>query len=345
VATERGLFCYKVSMPPPEYVPVSCIRDACAKIDADGALVPVNDAMRSWLAEFGEKLDALPLTQDDQVRLRAGDEVLLQVADYVWELRRRDHDGESWLIAADVTDREDRQSTLFNAMRCRALGALAASLSHDLNNQFNSALALSSELGILAEDEEDRECLRDLERGTKIGATAVGALARMLVRAPARRERVELQTILGDALSIVRKAYQQRGVALEVDGRADLPAVRVIAADVLHGVTAVLESLLEKEAARVELSTRVERRALGGGRPRDLVVLSLQVHGLSPGLIESFVDIVTCAPGALRALARGTGFSQSLMAAAFLQRRLGGELSARASGDQLSVEFCWPSAG
>ena len=332
-------------MPSDDYVPAACVRDAVAAIRDDGVLAATNDAMRGWIAQFGGTLDALPISSDDRAQLEAGDLVLLHAEDRVWELRRWVHDGAVWLTAADVTDREERQSTLFSALRCRALGALAASLSHDLNNQFNSALALSSELGLLAQTDEDRECLRDLERGTKIGATAVSALARMLVRTPARRGRVSFRSILDDALSIVRKAYQQRGVELEASVAEDLPPVRVVADDVLHALTSVLETFLERGAARVELSSRSERRALGAGRARDLVVAELQVRGLAPEFVEALVQVVNCGPGSLRALARGEGPSQSVMVTAFLQRRFGGELRASAEDGQLAVGFCWPAAG
>ena len=143
-------------MPSDDYVPAACVRDAVAAIRDDGVLAATNDAMRGWIAQFGGALDALPLSSDDRAQLEAGDLVLLHAADCVWELRRWVHDGAVWLTAADVTDREGRQSTLFSTMRCRALGSLAASLSHDLNNQFNSALALSSELGLLAQMVENR---------------------------------------------------------------------------------------------------------------------------------------------------------------------------------------------
>ena len=332
-------------MPSDDFVPAACVRDAVAAVRDDGALAATNDAMRGWIEQFGGTLDALPLSSDERAQLEAGDPALLHGSERVWELRRWVHGGAVWLTAADVTDREERQSTLFSAMRCRALGVLAASLAHDLNNQFNSALALASELGLLAQTDEDRECLRDLELGTKIGATAVGALARMLVRTPARRARVAVRTILDDALSIVRKAYQQRGVELEADVAEDLPQVRVVPDDVLHALTSVLETFLERGAARVELSSRSERRALGEGRPRDLVVAELKVRGLAPELVESFVQVVSFEPGSLRTLARGEGPSQSVMVAAFLQRRFGGELLACAEDGQLTVEFYWPAFG
>ncbi|MGC6489449.1 MAG: hypothetical protein ACON4Z_17520 [Planctomycetota bacterium] len=324
------------------YVPASCVRDGVAAVDEDGALHPCNGAMVQWVDAHGAALDALPLSAPDRRDLEAGEEVLLHADAASWELALREVDGRRWLTARDVSDREQRQATAFASMRSRALGELAASLAHDLNNQFHAALALSGELSFHATDPEDIESIRDLERGTKIGATALGALSRMLSRTPARRERVAFAEVLEEALAIVRKAYQQAGVELGVQVSDGLPPVRLVPVDVVHALCAVLETVLGMKPASAQLAVTCRELARGEGRPRDYVVARCEFGGLSEADAAQMAAATELQPGSLREFIANRGLLQGVLAAAFLQRRLGGDLTSAASGRDLAVEFCWP---
>lgn len=324
------------------FVPASCTRDAVAAVAADGALQACNASMEQWVEQHAGALGDLPLAAADRGDLEAGDVVLFHAEDAVWELTLRGVDGRRWLTARDVTDREQRQAAVFAAMRSRALGELAASLAHDLNNQFHASLALAGELSFLATDPDDIESIRDLERGTKIGATALGALSRMLSRMPARRERVAVKEVLEEALAIVRKAYQQAGVELSVEIPDALPAVRLVQVDVVHSLCAVLDTVLGMKPASARLDVARRAQASAEARARDYVVARFEFLGLSGEDAETLAASVVMQEGSLRRFVAHRGLLQGVLSAAFLQRRLGGDLESEADGGRLVVAFSWP---
>jgi signal transduction histidine kinase len=325
-------------------VPASCIHDGVAAVDEAGALRASNASMERWVEAYGGALDELPLSLADRAELGDGQPVLLQVDEYAWELRLWEVEGRRWLTARDVSDREQRQATAFASMRSRALGELAASLAHDLNNQFHAALALSGELSFHATDPEDIESIRDLERGTKIGATAIGALSRMLSRMPARREQVAVVDVLEEALAVIRKAYQQAGVELCVVVPEDLPGVRLVGVDVVHALCAVLETVLGMKPSSAALSVTAREEALEEGRLRGYVVARFEFGGLAAQDADAMAAAVVMQRGSLQRFIGNRGLLQGVLAAAFLQRRFGGDLRSEASGDQLVIEFWWPAA-
>jgi len=325
-------------------VPASCVFDAVAVVDGAGALEACNEPMERWLERCGRTLEALPIDASERAELESGAPVLMHVDEEAWEITLRDLDGRRWLTARDVSDREQRQATAFASMRSRMLGELAASLAHDLNNQFHAALALSGELSYLATDPEDVQSIRDLERSTQVGATAIGALSRMLSRTPARRERVPIGDVLEEALAMMRKAYQQAGVELTVDIAAGLPEARLVQVDVVHALCAVLETVLGMKPSTADLAVRRGERVHEEARPREHVAARFSFCGLSEQDAAAVAATVVAESGSLRRLIQSRGALQGLLAAAFLQRRLGGDLSSEASGDRLSIEFSWPVA-
>jgi len=324
------------------FVPASCTRDAVAAVAADGALQACNASMEQWVEQHAVALGDLPLAAADRGDLEAGDVVLFHAEDAVWELTLREVDGRRWLTARDVTDREQRQAAVFAAMRSRALGELAASLAHDLNNQFHASLALAGELSFLATDPDDIESIRDLERGTKIGATALGALSRMLSRTPARRERVAVKEVLEEALAIVRKAYQQAGVELSVEIPDALPAVRLVQVDEVYSLCAVLYTVLGMKPSSARLDVARRAPASAEARARDYVVARFEFLGLSGEDAETLAASVVMQEGSLRRFVAHRGLLQGVLSAAFLQRRLGGDLESEADGGRLVVAFSWP---
>ena len=331
-------------MPPPSSVPSACVRDAVALVAADGALTGVSGAMAAWSSKFGGTLDALPLADGDRADLDAGDPVVMLADDEAWELQRYEVDGQGWLVARDVTDREHRAATVLASVRCRALGNMAASLSHDLNNQFNAVLALSAQLGIYARTDADRESLLDLEQGTKIGARMAGVLARILVRTPARRERVAAGALIDDALAVVRKTIEHAGIELEVAVPDGLPDVRVVTVEVVQAVMEGLHMLIEIGAATMRFEVVERTLSCPEGRSRDCVVARCDATGVDRTRAETVAGVVGMRSGAIADVARGAGAYDAILTAAFLQRRLGGDLRCEHDGDRIGLEFCWPRA-
>lgn len=331
-------------MASPASIPAECVRDAVARVSDDGALTPVSRAMHGWIEQVGSSIEALDLSQDARAELDAGDAVLLRRAEGVWELQRSEVDGQAWLVARDVTDREHRVSTALSSVRCRALGEMAASLTHDLNNQFNAVLALSAQLGVYAKSDDDVQGLRELEQGTKIGSRMAGVLARLLVRTPARRERVAASGLLEDALAVVRKTIEHAGIELDVDVPPGLPDVRVAQVEVIQAVMEGLQLLVDLGASRMRFAVTEARVAWPEGRDRDCVVARCEAVGVDPARAAAAAQVVAMDPGAVQRVANGGGAYDTILNAAFLQRRLGGELRCRAVDGAFSIEFCWPRA-
>jgi len=331
-------------MPLPEDVPAACVNDAVAQIAEDGALLPVNDLMRSWIAQVAARLDGLPLVDDELAELVRGAPVLMQEGERAWELSHHRVEDQRWLIARDVTDRERLRATVHAAARSRSLGELAASLAHDLNNQLSSALALCAELSLHAQDEADIQCIRDVENGTKIGAAALTALARMLTRTPARRDRVVISELLDESLSIVRKLFQQRCIGIDLVSSAQPLYVRVVVTDVVHAMLASLRALADLSPDSVQLEVDKRCIALADGRPRDYVVVRVLAREVARERAAAFAGVVELQPGSLHHVAAGSIASPEILDAALLQRRLGGDLMSRVDGDELTLEFCWPAA-
>jgi len=326
----------------PSSVPSVCVRDAVAQIAADGALTPASPSMDAWLAQFGSSLEALPLDAEERGDLDAGEPVVMHVADAAWELQRYEAEGQAWLVARDVSDRELRAATVLASVRCRALGKMAASLSHDLNNQFNAVLALSAQLGIYAQSDDDRASLQELEQGTKIGARMAGVLARMLVRTPARRERVAAGVLIEDSLAVVRKTIEHAGIELEVAVPDGLPDVRVAQVEVIQALMEGLHMVIELGPTSVRFEASERPVTCPEGRTRDCVVAVCDANGVDPQLAERVVEVAAVRPGTIGQIASGEGAYDAILAAAFLQRRLGGDLRTSFDDGVLRLEFCWP---
>lgn len=331
-------------MPSPSLIPSACVQDAVAQLSPDGSLQPVSLAMQDWSSRFGTALADLPLDDDERAELAAGEPVMMLSDGEAWELRCHEADGGRWLLARDVTDREHRLATTLASMRCRALGQMASSLSHDLNNQFNAVLALSAQLGFYAQTDADRESLHELEQGTKVGARMAGVLARILMRTPARRERVAAAGLVEDALAVVRKTFEHAGIPLDVAVPERLPDVRVAQLEVVQAVMEGLHVLIELGPTGLRFSVEERELAWPDGRARACVVARCEAGGVGRERAEQVVQVAQLRPGTVAQIAKGAGGYDAILTAAFLQRRLGGDLRAELEDQQLSLEFYWPRA-
>ncbi|MCK5943014.1 MAG: hypothetical protein KAI24_13635 [Planctomycetes bacterium] len=341
-----------MSLPPS--IPRSCVRDPVALVADDGALAAATDEMGPWLARFGTSLGHLPLDDDQRAELQTGEPVVMTSPEAVWELRRAEGDGRVWLVARDVTERERRREHELASQRCRALGRMAASLSHDLNNQFNAVLALAGQLELVAQSHADREAMQELQQGTQLGARLAGLLARMLVRTPARRARVAASALLDDVLGLVAKSVEHAGVELRVTVPPSLPAVRVPEVEVVQAMIGGIDALLALAPASLSLVAGASGTASGAPRERAFVEVRCEAGPVPRQRAEELRDAVELRPGSLTTLARrvvqGRGRGghahdlREVMTAALLQRRLGGELACELGDDVVALVYRWPRA-
>jgi len=330
-----------MSLPPA--IPGNLIRDAIARVASDGQLQPATDAMREWLARVASHLDQLPLSEHEHAALLAQEVVVLPWQDAVWELRLAKQDGVRWLLVHDVTAREAHIAGSLAAARCRWLGATAAMLAHDLNNQFNAALALSATLAYSIEDENDRKTIVELERGTRAGMRMVTSLARLLVGRGSLRERIDPADVLEDALSIVRKNVHLASIDLEVEVVERLPNVRALHVEAVQSVMYGLGAIQVPSPKKIRCELCTETMSVGGGRERLCVVLRCHAEGVSGVEVEPVVAVVQGHAGKWAHIRDRPDDLEGLAIAVFMQQRVGGDLRAKAEGDSLRLDYIWPA--
>lgn len=326
----------------PSAIPGNLIRDAIACVASDGRLQPATDAMREWTAKVAGHVDELPLSPDDRAALLDQEVVLLPFEDDVWELRMVPQDGVRWLLVHDVTDREASLAGSLAAARCRWLGATAATLAHDLNNQFSAALALSATLAHAVNDEGDRKAIAEMERGTRVGMRMVTSLARLLAYRGRQRDRCEPAEVLEDALAIVRKNLRLAAVDLEVEVAADLPNVRGVHVEAVQSVLHGLLAIQLPSPSRLRCELKSVPMSVGGGRRRLCAVLSCHADGVSGPDLESVVAVVQGHAGKWNHIRNRPDHLESLANSVFIQRRLGGDLRVEVERETLRLDYIWP---
>lgn len=326
----------------PSAIPGNLIRDAIACVASDGQLQPATDTMREWTAKVANHLDQLPLRDDERAALLAQEVVMLWWQEEVWELRLATQDGVRWLLVHDVTDREAHLAGSLAAARCRWLGATAAALAHDLNNQFNAALALSAALAHSVEDVNDRKTIVELERGTKVGMRMVTSLARLLMRRGSIRDLIDPADVLEDALSMVRKNMHLASIELEVEAAEQLPKVRALHVEVVQSVLYGVGALQLPSPNKIRCGLLSVAMPVAGGRQRSCVVLRCHADGVSGADVQAVVAVVQGGAGKLEYIRSRPDDLEGLAISVFMQQRLGGDLRAEVEGDSLRLDFIWP---
>ena len=323
-------------------VPPELIRDAIARIDANGQLVPVTDAMRRWLATFGDHLEQLPMDEDQRVSLQCGEPVRLIVSGGCWQLRRHVADSATWLVVQDIAPAQSHAAGQLELARCRALGKAAATLVHDLNNQFHSVLALSAQLDAFIQQPDERLMIRELERGTKVGSRMASSLARMLTAKKSKPEVLDPRASLREALSMVQNGMQHSGVAVQVASEQCRGLIRGAHVEVVQAIMAVLSVLQHAGPGMLRCTMYVQRRAIAGGRERDCVVLQCHAAPLPTSLAASILAVVQSQLGALAHVVSNPAALEGLVNAVFAMKRWGGDLTCSPAEQELTLECVWP---
>lgn len=336
-------------MSSPLAVPRELVRDAIAQIDRDGVLVPVTDAMRDWVAQIaggsgGLPLGQLPLMDDEKVALADGEFVMMATSQGLWQLQKVVSGDADWLVVTDVTARERHVTVELETARCRSLGRMAATLAHDLNNQFNAVLALSAHLEEFVQDDTDRATIVELEHGTKVGSRMASALARLLLQRADSRELFSPAEVLEDALSMTRKSLQQAGVDLQVEVGPEMPNVRGSAIEVVQSVMSILMAYEHIRATKVRCTLTREPVAIAAGRRRDCVVLRCSAGPWQEDMMAPLLAVLKADPGTLHHIVRNPDILAGVANALVVHKRMGGDLQATHDIEALNVTFAWPAA-
>lgn len=190
---------------------------------------------------------------------------------------RRDDEVEVMAFVVDISEREQArhavlaaQSELAHAARAATLGELAASIAHEVNQPL-MAVVTNGEAGLrwLRRDQPELgEAEAALERIVGEGRRAgeiLGRIRAFLAKAPAQRCRLEVATVVGDALRLVEHELARAQVRLQVRIAPDLPAV--------HGDRIQLQQVL------VNLLVNASQAMAGQARERRLEVSASRAGG------------------------------------------------------------------
>jgi hypothetical protein len=338
-------------MSSPLAVPRELVRDMIAQIDRDGMLVPVTDVMRDWVAQLSEGSESLtaeplpiaqlPIGANEKLALADGESVMMATSQGQWLLQKVVSGEADWLVVTDVTARERHITAELETARCRSLGRIAATLAHDLNNQFNAVLAAHLEEFI--QDDTDRATIRELEHGTKVGSRMASALARLLIRRGPSRELFSPAEVLEDALSMMRKSLQQAGADLQVEVDPEIPSVRGSAIEAVQSVMSILMAFEHIRATKIHCAMTRESVAVAAGRRRDCVVLRCAASPWNQGTMAPLRTVLAAHPGTLPHIARNPEILEGVANALIAQKRMGGDLQTTQTPQALTLTFTWPT--
>ncbi len=232
-------FAYTAWIKPDDRLVVDWVTDAFTKVTG----LPLEEAVSDsgwWSSVYPE----------DEEILSHHIETLRQGRPAVCEIRVTDGDGgRRWLCfhslpmedngrgelvrvigaVQDVTDNKRMEQSLLRAERLAAMGRLAASLAHEINNPLQ---ALHSGVEVLVDhplDEDTRRRYMDVIRQEVKRLVAIVDQTLKIQRPPAdRRELVNVNKVLDDVLLLVGKQLRDSDVLIQTQWAQDLPVVRCV---------------------------------------------------------------------------------------------------------------------
>ncbi|NNU80484.1 sensor histidine kinase [Halovulum dunhuangense] len=218
------------------------------------------------------------------------------------------------------------QDQLVQAEKLRALGALSAGISHELNQPLTAIQTLAENGGLLLERGEQARAATNLGRIAEL-AQRGGRIIRNL-RAFARNEaepatEVDLVAVVGDALDILEQRLAQAGVEVEWDApRAPVMVIggRVRLQQVVVNLLGNASDAMEGQPAPRRVVLSLER---GAGRVR------LRLRDTGPGLADPgrlFDPFYTTKPV-------GTGLGLGLSISYGIVQSFGGEIRGENASD------------
>jgi signal transduction histidine kinase len=225
--------------------------------------------------------------------------------------------------------------------RLNQLGELAAGMAHELNQPLTALLASTQAAQrLLGRDEGDeapdldtaRHAMGQAVAQARRASAVVGRLRRVVERPDlsGQAQPLALPSAVHDALHLLEPELRRRGIAVQLEAPADLPAVRaepVALQQVIHNlVMNALQAMEQTEAG--------QRRLLLSLSPQGARLL-LSVRDTGPGVppearARLFAPFYTTRPGGL---GLGLSLSESLAQA------MGGDLTLAPSGDGPGAEF------
>ena len=209
------------------------------------------------------------------------------------------------VIASDLTEKKRYQEELLRSEKLASVGELAAGVAHEINNIIMVILGFADLL--LRQTSPDHSSTQDLkviEREAKRGRDIVQRLLRFARPQPLKLARTELESILGNTISLLSHQIRKGGVQVKTDYD---PGVSSIVCD--RGQLEMVFTNIALNAVQVLGEggiLKIKTRAKGAGRVE--VVISDNGPGIRPEHMGKIFDpfFTTKEPG------QGTGLGLSV---------------------------------
>ncbi|HLC27055.1 MAG TPA: ATP-binding protein, partial [bacterium] len=209
------------------------------------------------------------------------------------------------VIASDLTEKKRYQEELLRSEKLASVGELAAGVAHEINNIIMVILGFADLL--LRQTSPDHSSTQDLkviEREAKRGRDIVQRLLRFARPQPLKLARTELESILGNTISLLSHQIRKGGIQVKTDYD---PGVSSIVCD--RGQLEMVFTNIALNAVQVLGEggiLKIKTRAKGAGRVE--VVISDNGPGIRPEHMGKIFDpfFTTKEPG------QGTGLGLSV---------------------------------
>jgi signal transduction histidine kinase len=131
-------------------------------------------------------------------------------------------------VVRDITESKRSEAKLLQAQKLASVGQLAAGVAHEINNPLS---ALSGEIQWMLEKTTDKRLAKSLKFMEKVSQRIANIVSHLLTfsrETPEEaKESCSLNSVIGHALSLMERRFEQAGVALEKDLARELPSLRI----------------------------------------------------------------------------------------------------------------------
>ena len=188
------------------------------------------------------------------------------------------------LILKDVIDQRMEEEENINRNRMESIGKLAGGVAHDFNNVLTGILGYASLIKRVTQSGDELNRYADvIESSAKRAATLTEHLLNF-----SRRQRVEaiesidLNTLLGDVLFLMRESFRTITIATDFD--KTLPAIKANAGELQHAVLNLCVNAKDAMPEGGTLKVKTERRSYLGGREFAVVTIQDTGCGIEEGI-------------------------------------------------------------
>jgi len=217
---------------------------------------------------------------------------LLIVALFIQRRRRRLAEGES----------RARLSEVVHMNRRVAMGELAASIAHELNQPLGAIYNNAGAAQILIQREppdlnEVADILGDIKQDDKRASEVIARLRSMLRKAPANVEELALNEVVAGVLTLLQAEAASKGVSLATEFEPGLPRIRADAIQLQQVILNLALNGIEAMRGQPEGKRQLVIRCRRANEGEVEVVVSDSGSGIDPKLLPRIFDaFVTSKP-------------------------------------------------